>query len=483
MNPPRKKPSLKRWVRQISGEEMPIFGQTVQRIISVAEDDEASTAELARVVLEDAALTARTLKLANTIFYNPRGQRISTVSRATILLGFDTVRNMCLTIALVDAFVREGAPRERLYKELARSIHAAVQARALAVARGDDSPEEVFIAALLYHLGNLAFWCFAGESGEALHALLANPAYSAAEAEEEVLGFRLRDLTLSLSREWRLNELLNQTLNRPEGAGARGRTILLGHELAEVAEKGWTHPEVKRVVEEIGKFTDMKPDDVTKLVHGNAPESARIASYLGSSAASRCIPLPQEYAHERAEAPEAPPEFPQPDGTLQLRILRELSGLIDERADFNMILELVLEGIYRGIGSDRTLFALLTPDRKGLRAKFVFGHDRELLTQSFQFTRHPQIPNVLFEAVEQQRPFWVDTRREPRIAERMPRTIAEAVGRAPFFVAPLVIAGRSIGLFYADRGPSGRALDEEGYESFRHFVQQANMGLSYLAKK
>jgi len=33
---------------------------------------------------------------------------------------------------------------------------------------------------------------------------------------------------------------------------------------------------------------------------------------------------------------------------------------------------------------------------------------------------------------------------------------------------------RAIGLLYADRGVSGRALDEEAYEAFCHFAERAN---------
>ena len=35
---------------------------------------------------------------------------------------------------------------------------------------------------------------------------------------------------------------------------------------------------------------------------------------------------------------------------------------------------------------------------------------------------------------------------------------------------------------YADRGPSGRDLDEEGFSSLKHFCQQANLGLTLVAK-
>ena len=46
------KRTLEQWVSLIRDQEMPIFGHTVQSIVSVAEDDEAPAAQLASTVLK-----------------------------------------------------------------------------------------------------------------------------------------------------------------------------------------------------------------------------------------------------------------------------------------------------------------------------------------------------------------------------------------------------------------------------------------------
>lgn len=477
-----KRLSLQEWVRRISEEEMPIFGHTVQQVVTVAEDDEAPTADLARVILQDASMTARVLKLANSVYFNPREQQISTVSRAVVVLGFNMVRSMCLSIALVDSFV-QGAPRDRLNRELARAIHAAVQARTIAISRGDESPEEVFIATLLYRLGDLAFWCFSGKVGDELDRQLKQPGYTPEEAEEEVLGFRLKHLTQSLVHEWRINDLLSATLKRPESTGDRGRNITLCHELARAAEQGWEAPQVKRIAAELAELTRQQVKEVNSSLHQNARESARIAGYYGASAAATVIPLPrgEQYLEEETLLP---PSYPEPDGMLQLRILRELAMLLDDpKTDFNLVMELVLEGIYRGVGMDRTLFALLTPDRRGLRAKFALGNQRENFTENFHFTQHPQEENIFFYLLEQQHPLWFDPAAQPEQGRWLNHVLTAAVGRTSFLAAPIIVNGRAIGLFYCDRSQSGRALDEESFESFKHFAQQAGMGLSLLAQR
>ncbi len=474
--------ALTEWVERIRDQEMPIFGHTVQRIVSVSKDDEAPAAELARVILQDASMTARVLKLANTIYYNPRGQSISTVSRAVVVLGFNVVHNMCLSIALVDSFV-QGRTRERLVQELAHSVHAAVQARTVAIARGDHSPEEVFIATLLFHLGELAFWCFSGKLGEELDAVMEQPGYSPEQAQDEVLGFRLRQLTLRLAEEWSLAGLISETLNDPKAAGVRGQNVTVSHRLAVSAdESGWHSPQTEALITELAKLAGIDATQARHMAHHNAREASHIAAVYGSVAAAKAIPVPGGTDVSETESEESVPEYPEPDGMLQLRILRELSMLLEKQTDLNLILELVLEGMYRGVGMDRTLFALMTPDKRGIRAKYTLGDPGGQLRQRFYFSRSER-ENIFFNSLDNQRCVWVDPTNRPELMRMVSGSVSSVVGKVPFFVCPIVVNERAIGLFYADRGLSGRALDEESYESFKHFAKQAGMGLSLLATR
>ena len=485
MNAITKRPSLKEWVQRIRDEEMPIFGHTVQRIISVAEDDEASANQLAQVVLQDASMTTRVLKLVNTTYYKTREESISTISRAVVLLGFDTVRNMCLSISLVDAFVR-GNARDHLTYELARAIHAAVQARAIAIQRGDNSPEEVFIATLLYHIGDMAFWCFSEHQADELDTLMQQPGYTPELAQVEVLGFRLSELSSSLAQEWRLSPLLKEVLNTPQPGYARHLNITLAHELARKAERhGWQAVQTKEVEERIARLIAQDEKAARERLHHNAREAAHIAGHFGAASASKAIPLPGLYMDERLPTAEQAivPQYLEPDGMLQLKILRELTQMLESTRNLNTVMELILEGIYRGVGMDRTLFALVTPNRRELRGKFALGHDAQALNESFHFLKHPQQQNLFFDLLEQGEEVWFDPQHNAQLRQSVGGAITRAVGTQAFFVAPIIVSGKRIGVFYADRAPSQRELDQDAFESFQLMVSQANMGLSHIASQ
>lgn len=475
---------LSGWVEKLGDSGMPVFAHTAKDIAQISNSQETSAAELARVVLQDAAMTAKLLRVANSPVFNPMGKSISTVSRAVVILGFEEVRVICLSIAVVESMLK-GKQKQRVIEEMARSFHAAVQARSFAKKRKDKSPEEVFIATLLCHLGDMAFWAFAGESAESLDtALQSRSADDPAKIQKDVLGFVFRDLTLGLSREWKLGELLEASLQGKTDRNPRAGNVTLGYEVARATEKGWQSAEVKQLLGRLSENLYLPVEEVTRLVKANAEEAADTAAFYGADKASNLIPVPgnkrdQQDADEQ-EASQAE-VFLQPDPMLQLQILRELSTLMESRPDFNSVLEMVLEGMYRGIGMDRTLFALRTPDHRFLVGRYALGRDNDQLRRKFQFETLPDKPNLFSRVIDSSQAVWLNDETTQELRSLLTPPVLEISAGAAFFVTPIEIRNKVIGVFYADRQPSGRALDDESFSSFKHFAHQGNLALAYLS--
>ncbi len=460
---------------------MPVFAHTADTLKQTTRDADSSAAELARIILQDAAMTSRVLKVSNSTFYNPAGRGINTISRAVVLLGFEAIRSLCLSIAMVESLT-EGENREHVMHEMARAFHAAVQARAIAEKRKDHSPEEVFIATLLLNLGHIAFWCFGGKDAKRLEDALAQPETSPERAERTALGFALRDLTLGLSREWQLSPLLDHALEGKQGSDPRVGNILLGHELATLVEKeGWKGDGVKQLLQRIADTLYLPLDQVTKLVEDNAKQAAEITSTYGAGKASSLIPLPGAKPKPSAEEPAIRREvFPEPDPMLQLEILRELASSIEAGSDINLLIEMVLEGIARGIGMDRVLFAIITQDRRYLKARYSVGWDALQLKQSFAFDVLPESANIFATITEEGEAVWFGAHSDPALRREITEKVREVTGGVDFFAAPVVVNRRPIGLFYADRKPSRRPLSRELFSSFKHFSQQAMLGIEHI---
>ena len=484
----KSKKELSLWVDRVKNEEMPSFGQSIQDIVKVTEKDLSSASDLAHVVLQDVSMTAKVIKVANSIYFNPQNTHVSTVSRAVISIGFNTVRDISLAVALIETLVK-GKNKKQLIAELARSIHAATQAKSLAELSGDTSPEEVFIDTLLNKIGDLVFWSFSGPIGEKLIELMNAPGYTPESAQEELLGFQLGDLGDKLRGEWQLSDPDRKNVD----TGMRTKAIELAYKVSDIAEnKGWGSSKMKELIAEIGQSMSLSTDQVIEMLHTNAKTAAGLARNLGAGKSAKIIPVPKadmdwddedDDEEDLEEEFEAPPKFPEPDGALQLKILRELSQQIEEKPDFNVIMELVLEGIYRGVGTDRALFALLTPDRKGIRAKTTLGYGNVELGDNFQFYNDGKTKNIFFLILEREACYVVDSEQKPELSPFLPTDVTSVIGKSPFLAAPIVINGRAIGLFYADRAISERELDHDSFENFSYIVKQANMGLTLSVTK
>lgn len=474
--------NLDLWVNRLSNQDMPVFVRTAEHVTNVLARDASSVAELSRGILQDASMTARMLRMANSAYYNPHSQSINTITRAVMVLGFETLRSMCLSFTLIETLLK-GAQRERAYQELARSFHAAVQAKRLAAHTHDESPEEIFIAALLYRLGHIAFWCFGGELADRLEEAMLKPGYTQTMAEREVLGFRLEELTARLSEEWRLGELLQTALEPTGSSESRVSNIVFGHKLAASVERGWDSAQAKRLIANLAERLKISLEAATKLVHSGVKEAVEIVDqYGGAKKFRRLIPLPVETQGPEPEAPPTESPFPEPDRLLQFKILHELSNLLlHKKLDINLLFPILLEGIFRGVGMDRVLFALLTPDRRQLRGKFGLGWSNYRLMNEFVVDAIPPGVNIFSQSLEKRQPLWVTADPPAGVARLLTPEITRFLGRSPFFLMAIAVKDRPIGLIYADRQPSGRELDEESFTSFKYFCQQADINLSYVA--
>lgn len=489
--------SLGQWIHLLDRKEMPVFAQTARTLSGIAASRESSAAELSSIILKDPSMTARVLKTANSFFFNPGRRKINTITRAVVMLGFETIRSQCLSIAMVESLGKSHR-RERVAREMARAFHAAAQARTFAEKRRDKSPEEVFVATLLLNIGQIAFWSFAGEEAEALDSLIKQPDMTPEQAERRVLGFPLSELTWGLNRKWQLGNLLETALSQKADNDPRVQSIRLGYAVADGVDNGWDSQELDATIGKAAKILHLPVKQVGRLVEDNAREAIKMAEDYGAKGVIPYIPQPARgaaaSAHAEAVMTDEPLEttdgsnlvtgldsFPETDPMLQLHILQELTSAIETGIDLTTLLDMTLEGITRAVGMDRVVFAMISRDRKSLRARHSMGWDAMELKQSFVFDLQPGEDHLFRHLIDEQEAVWVRPDSPDDIRARLAPRLLEICGDQSFFAMPTVVNGRSIGLFYADRRPSKRPLDEEIFIQFKHFCQQAAIGINFIS--
>ena len=133
--------------------DLPALSEAIGAINRIASSDREGVNELSNNILKDFALTSKLLKLANVAYYNQvGGGSISTISRAVMVLGFDAVRSIALSLILFDN-LKNKAHAQQLKEEFVKVLYAGMLAREMADKTQIKDGEEAFISAMLHRPG------------------------------------------------------------------------------------------------------------------------------------------------------------------------------------------------------------------------------------------------------------------------------------------------------------------------------------------
>jgi len=148
--------SLKDYIKN-----MPSLPTSVAKVLEICNNLQTSPADLNHVVSLDPVLVGRVLKLLNSAYYG-LGQPVTNLTRAIIMLGINTVKNLALSTAIMGHLPSKGNSSgselglnmEGFWRH---SLCVGVSAKLLARERGIDVKllEEYFTAGLLHDIGKI----------------------------------------------------------------------------------------------------------------------------------------------------------------------------------------------------------------------------------------------------------------------------------------------------------------------------------------
>jgi putative nucleotidyltransferase with HDIG domain len=203
-------------------EDLPTLPRTVLRITELVNDPKSSARDLARIITDDQVLAARLLKLVNSSFYG-FPQRISTITGAIVLLGFDAIRNLLLTTSVFDLFSnRKKLSLIRQEQFWDHSLGCAVAAKVIGNHLRYDKVEELFVAGLLHDIGKIVEMIFLSQVFKDINQMVRNKNILMITAEEKILGYGHPEVGKLLAERWNLPPKLISVIlhhHQPSSAG------------------------------------------------------------------------------------------------------------------------------------------------------------------------------------------------------------------------------------------------------------------------
>lgn len=211
--------------------DLPPLPSVVLELVQSLDQEQLSATQLAAKISQDLALTAKTLRLANSSFYG-RGRQVRSVAEAITVLGLRTVRGAITAAGLAGSFRRHpGFDHDAFWRH---SIGTALCAQTLAGELRRADADLAFTVGLLHDIGRLAL------------ASAFAPAYAEVEqwrqdqdcpiddAERAVLGVDHAEVGGLIARHWNFSPAIVDAISLHHAPPVSAELTLTG--IAHVAD-------------------------------------------------------------------------------------------------------------------------------------------------------------------------------------------------------------------------------------------------------
>ncbi len=491
--------------------DFPAMSEAVVRIQSMATSETESVSSVTNEILKDVALTNKLLRIVNTAHY-ARGGSISTVSRAVTLVGFNGIRNMALSLVLLE-HMQDKTHAAQLKEEFLRSLMAgAIGAELCPAAR---ETEEAFLGSMFQNLGRLLVQFYFPEEAGQIRTLMqdARNPVSEAVASVRVLGLSYEDLGVGIAKAWGLPGNLQRCIRKPTGAppssassdmAERIRWVAMAsNEIADVL----LHAEPQEAAGRIDQLTrkycqamgrsakDVKSaTDVARQKLVDMAQAMEIRVTPGSKAA-KLLHLPQGTAADPEHSTDASLNAVElhatqtsMDITKQALVksavvtetlasgIQDITNAMVEDFKLSDVLRMVLETMYRALSFDRIIFCMRDPKTDMMTGRFGLGQGVESLAKVFRSHLKAPTPDLFTVVCIKGADTMISDVTDPRILQRLPDWYHKSLNAPTFLLLPLQIKGAPFGLIYADKLQKGALnLDEKELALLRTLRNQAVM--------
>ena len=480
--------------------DFPALSDSVSSINKLTDSDKESITKLSDSILKDFALTNKILRLVNSAFYRQAGGgSISTVSRAVIVLGFDAIRNIAVTVLLFEHL--QNKSNANLLKEaFLRANLSGLLARDIAKNVVPRDTEEAFICALFQGLGRLLAQYYFPEEIEEVRKLMQQKNCLEEVAVRQVLGISLEELGIGIARSWGFpTTIVNSMRRMPNGPVAkptsREETLRvvagMSNEMCGVLADAPAEERakaMKQITDRYARGVTLSGTQLQETLQSAFKELAQVAAILhvnlkqspfarqlkawsgekdlggneeeaGSadfdSDLARTVLTDTLIGSDRSGGAEGEASAPPEDAHAILAAgIQDISNSLVENFSLNDVLRITLETMYRAVGFKRVMFCLRDTKAGMMVGRFGFGPSTSEIVPHFRFPLGIA-PDVFRVATAKGVDIIIENINDEKIRDRIPPWYRKNVPAETFVLFPLMLKGAPVGLIYCDKDKAG----------------------------
>ncbi len=486
--------SLDEWVALLQERPLPLL-QSNRDTLQQLDFDNISIARLTNIALTDPGLTLTILRSAAQRRSKHLQGEILTLDVAAMIMGMGAMAILIEQMQTLES-VADDYSKELYLLVVNRTYHSAYQAYGMARIRVDTVPEEIFTAAMLQEVGTLMLLIH-GDN------ILTDAIIASEALQLESLGFTLKQLSQRLTLNWKLSNFIqNSLLDEPPANNARLYEIHLANSIAHAAERGWESVEMEQLTESMATHLRISLKNAQEEIHGSAIQSAEETLFYGVDSVAVTLPglsseqlallqptspiirtvITQQHESTTRHIPNtgipgADLQLSRNDAALAAAI-QTLDTIVAGAVHLPELMAALKIAFHNALGMNRAFFAMLSPDRKHLISRFVFGNE-----QGIRNLRIPVVNGNLFQRLlEKPQALWVKEDNRQKVLPLIPIELNKLFNSETFFIMTIRIKGKPMGIVYADRHGSEHSLDAIDYEKFRHLGLLLAKGFEQLGR-
>jgi HD-like signal output (HDOD) protein len=501
--------------------DFPALSASVSRVQALSNSETDSMQSLCDEVLKDVALTQKLLRVVNTAHFRRAGtDPISTVSRAVALIGVGGVRNMALSLMLLD-HMEDKAHAQQLKVEFLRTVMAGTLASELS--RSAKEAEDVYLGALFRNLGRLLVSYYLPDDAEQIRALCEGKGGEApmdeVQAAQKVLGVPLEKLADRVGQMWGLPDTLRACMASPGkdvpklSLAARPERVWWMASLANTAAERMLEVEPVELGDVLTELTQTYAKALDLSPHALQDAASRARKRLSELTQALNLHVPSHSPAERlldhyyVDAPNAgqtdgpsaedlgltteagalKADMPLPEqdrANVLTNGIQDITNTLLESFRLNDVLHMILETMLRALDCRRVIFCLRDPKTGCLMGRMGIGEGVDVVKAAFRIplVLPPNATPDLFSVVcLKNADMLIADAAAPTIVNRLPTWFRDHVQAPTFLLLPLTMKRKGqpdvvLGLIYADKGQANALqINEKELSLLRTLRNQAIM--------
>jgi len=194
-------------------ENISTISTAVSSILKSLENPSISIREAAQLLSQDHAITARVLQIVNSPLYGfPK--EIYTIERAFIILGFQAVKNIVISMLTITQLSEQKGPRSKASRKAfwVHSLACGVMAKTISKFLGIGNPEELFVCGLVHDIGKVVIEEDFQESYSEISRRIAVEEKEALEIEKDVLGCEHGEIGGLIAEKWNFPQAICESI-------------------------------------------------------------------------------------------------------------------------------------------------------------------------------------------------------------------------------------------------------------------------------